>query len=145
MSGGRCPVPRPRARLLDTNVLLRYPIGDAPAQAAGATALMERLEAGQEHGEVLETVVAETVWTLESYYRVPRHEIAERVAAILAFRGVRVARKGLLIRALARFGSTSADFVDCLLAATADRWKLTVYSFDARDFRRLGVRWEAPS
>jgi predicted nucleic acid-binding protein len=134
-----------RGHLIDTNVLLRYLIGDVPVQAAGAVALMERLEAGTERAEILETVIAEAVWTLESFYQVPRPQIAERLAAVLTFPGVRAPRKGLLVRALARFGSSSADFVDCLLATTAERRELMIYSFDARDFRRLGVAWEAPS
>jgi predicted nucleic-acid-binding protein len=106
---------------------------------------MERLEAGAERAEILESVVAEAVWTLESFYEVSRPEIAERLAAILNFRGVLAAKKGVLINALARFGSTPADFVDCLLAAQAQRKKLSVYSFDAKDFRRLGVSWETPA
>jgi predicted nucleic acid-binding protein len=139
-------VPPPaRAHLIDTNVILRYLVGDVPVQAGRSAALMERLEAGAERAELLESVVAETVWTLESFYRVPRPEIAERLAAILNFRGVRAARKGVLVNALARFGSTSIDFVDCLLAAQAQQKNLTVYSFDAKDFRRLGVPWEAPA
>ncbi len=137
--------PRARAHLIDTNVILRYLIGDIPAQAGKSAALMERLEAGTERAEILESVVAEAVWTLESFYKVPRPEIAERLAAILNFRGVLAAKKGVLINALARFGSTSADFVDCLLAAQARQKNLTVYSFDAKDFRRLGVAWEAPA
>lgn len=136
--------PRPKAHLIDTNVILRYLIGDVPAHAAGAAALMRRLEAGTERAEIGETVVAEAVWTLESFYKVPRAEIAEKLAAILSFRGVGAPKKGLLISALARFGSTSADFVDCILAAKAQQRNLTIYSFDERDFRRLGVTWEAP-
>jgi predicted nucleic acid-binding protein len=106
-------------------------MGDIPTQAARARALMERLEAGDERTEILESVVAEAVWTMESFYAVPRTEIAGKLAAIIAFRGVRAAKKGLLISALARFGSTSADFVDCLLAAKAQHRNATVYSFDA--------------
>lgn len=106
---------------------------------------MERLEAGAERAEILESVVAEAVWTLESFYKVSRPEIAERLAAILNFRGVLAAKKRVLISALARFGSTSVDFVDCLLAAQAQQRNLTMYSFDAKDFRRLGVPWEAPA
>ncbi len=136
---------RPKAHLIDTNVILRYLIGDAPAQAGKSAALMQRLEAGTERAEILESVVAEAVWTLESFYKVSRPEIAERLAAILNFRGVLAAKKGVLINALARFGSTSADFVDCLLAAQALQKNLTVYSFDAKDFWRLGVAWEAPA
>jgi predicted nucleic-acid-binding protein len=137
--------PRPKAHLVDTNVILRYLIGDIPAHAGKSAALMERLEAGAERAEIMESVVAEAVWTLESFYKVSRPEIAERLAAILNFRGVLAAKKGVLINALARFGSTSADFVDCLLAAHAQRKNLTVYSFDAKDFRRLGVSWETPA
>jgi predicted nucleic acid-binding protein len=137
--------PRPKAHLIDTNIILRYLIGDIPAHAGRSGALMERLERGAEHAEILESVVAEAIWTLESFYKVSRPEIAERLAAIVNFRGVLAARKAVLINALARFGSTSADFVDCLLAAQAQRKNLSVYSFDARDFRRLGVAWEAPA
>lgn len=136
---------RPKAHLIDTNVILRYLMGDIPVQTVRASALMERLESGAERAEILESVISEAVWTMESFYRVSRPEIAEKLAAILSFRGVQVPSKGLLIKALARFSATSADFVDCLLAAKAMQKKLAVYSFDAKDFRRLGVPWEPPS
>jgi predicted nucleic acid-binding protein len=136
--------PQPKAYLIDTNVLLRYLIGDVPLQAEKARALMERLEVGTARAEVLESVIAEATWTLESFYKVPRAEIAEKLATILSFKGVQAVQKGVLISALAKLGSTSADFVDCLLAAKAQQRNLTIYSFDAKDFRRLGVAWEIP-
>lgn len=136
--------PQPKVHLIDTNVLLRYLVGDVPSQADKARALMERLAAGAERAEIIEGVIVEAAWTLESFYRIPRPEVAAKLAAILSFKGVQVAQKGLLMSALAKFGSTSADFVDCLLAARAQQRNLTVYSFDAKDFRRLAVSWEAP-
>ena len=135
---------RPKAHLIDTNIILRYLMGDVPAQTAKASALMERLESGAERAELLESVIAEIVWTMESFYGVPRSEIAEKLAAILRFRGIQAARKGALVNALARYSTTSADYVDCLLAAKAAQRKLIVYTFDAKDFRRLGVTWETP-
>lgn len=105
---------------------------------------MERLESGAERAEVLESVIAEAVWTLESFYQAPRPEIGERLAAILRFPGVDARAKGTLISALARFSNTTADFVDCLLAARSLRRKMRIYSFDAKDFRRLGVPWGPP-
>jgi predicted nucleic-acid-binding protein len=136
---------RPKPCLIDTNVLLRYLMGDVPAQSAKASALIERLESGETRAEILESVLCEAAWTLESFYEVPRPEIAEKLAAILVFRGVHAQAKGVLINALARFSSTSAHFVDCLLAAKARRRGLTVCSFDAKDFRRLGVPWKPPA
>lgn len=119
-------------------------MGDSPAQATRASALMARLESSAERAELLETVIAEAVWTLESFYQVPRPEIAEKLAAILRFPGIKARAKGTLISALARFSSTTADFVDCLLAARSLHGKLPIYSFDAKDFRRLGASWELP-
>ena len=120
-------------------------MGDVPAQSAKAAAVMQRLESGAERAEIVESVIAEAVWTLESFYEIPRPEIAEKLAAILAFRGVHTPAKGTLIHALARFSTASADFVDCLLAAKARQRGLTVYSFDAKDFRRLGFARKPPS
>jgi predicted nucleic acid-binding protein len=136
---------RPKAHPIDTNVILRDLMGEIPAQAARAGALMERLEAGTARAEILESVMAEAVWTMESFDGVSRAEIAERLAAILGFPGMRAAKKGVLVNALARFGSSPADFVDCRLAAQAQQRSLTVYSCDAPDFRRLGVAGQAPA
>lgn len=134
---------RPKAVLLDTNVLLRYLIGDSPGQAHAATAFMERLEKGSERAEILETVVAEAVWTLESFYAAPRTDIAAKLATVMRFRGVGTPRRRVLLNALARYGSSAVDFVDCLLAATAEHDGMVVCSFD-RDFRQLGVEWSPP-
>lgn len=77
------------------------------------------------------------------FLRAPRPEIASRLATVLTFPGVRTTRKAILLAALARFGSTPVDFVDCLLAAVAKRRGMPVYSFDT-DFRRLSVDWGPP-
>lgn len=67
-------VPR---HLVDTNVLLRYLIGDDPSKAIRATDLMERVERSEERIEITVEVLTEVVWTLASFYKVPRSEIAE--------------------------------------------------------------------
>jgi predicted nucleic acid-binding protein len=58
--------------LIDTNVILRFLIGDDPPKAARAAALMERLEHGAEEVLLPEEVLTETVWTLESLYEANR-------------------------------------------------------------------------
>src|SRR6266436_3878109 len=108
------PVP---LHLLDTNVILRYLIGDDPPRASRATALMERVEQGQEAVFISEEVLTETVWTLESFYKVPRAEIAERLTALLSVDGVQVFSKVIFSQALQFYSSGRADFVDCLLAS----------------------------
>jgi len=130
--------------LIDTNVLLRYLIGDDPPKAARAAALMNGLEAGLVAAEIPVEVWTETVWTLESYYHVPRAEIAEKLAALLTFAGLRTAPGELLFQALQYYTDSNADFVDCLLAARAQDRNISVYTFDESDFKKLKSAWEKP-
>ena len=86
--------------LLDTNVILRHLIGDDSAKAARATALLERVDRGEEIVEIPDEVQTETVWTLQSYYQVPRSETARNLATILSFAGVRVTAPEVCLEAL---------------------------------------------
>jgi predicted nucleic acid-binding protein len=131
--------------LIDTNVLLRFLLGDDPVQTPKASALMKRLEEGRESGEIGDGVLAETVWVLEKGLRVPRADIARRLARILELPGLGPARgKRVLLEALAHYGRTPCDIVDCLLAARARSRNGKVYTFDATDFKRLNCAWEEP-
>jgi predicted nucleic-acid-binding protein len=130
--------------LLDTNVILRYLVGDDSAKAARATALLERVDRGEEMVEIPEGVLTEAVWTLESHYQVPRSETARNLAAILSFAGVRVTAPEVCWEALQIYARSNADFVDCLLAARSKQQDIPVYTFDETDFKKLGTKWEKP-
>ena len=136
--------PAARAHLIDTNVILRFLIGDDPPKAARAVALMNRVERADEILELSDEVFTETVWTLESFYQVPRTETAENLAAILSFSGIRVGSRDVLLRALQNYASSSADFVDCLLAARSKHRRIPIYTFDETDFKKLQTDWERP-
>jgi len=135
---------RQPGHLLDTNVLLRFLIGDDPPKAARAKALMERLEKGEEFVILPDEVITETVWTLESYYEVPRPETTQRLTALLSFPGIRVSSRSIVLNALRHYSATAADFVDCFLAARSTDQGIPVYSFDETDFKKLNVAWERP-
>jgi predicted nucleic acid-binding protein len=132
------------AHLIDTNVILRFLIGDDQPKAARATALMERVERAEEWIELPDEVLTETVWTLESYYQVPRRETADKLTALLSFPGVRSNSPSILLQELQLYAFSHADFVDCLLAARARDRGIPVYTFDESDFKRLAVPWEKP-
>ena len=130
--------------LIDTNVILRFLIGDDQPKAGRAAALMDRVERGEECVELPDEVLTETVWTLESYYEVPRAETTQKLAALLNFAGVRTTSPGTVLQALHLYASSKADFVDCLLAARSRERGVPVYTFDETDFKRLNVAWEKP-
>jgi AbrB family looped-hinge helix DNA binding protein len=102
---------------VDTNVLVRHLTGDPPAQARRATRYLERAD------ELLlaDLIAAEVVYVLESYYEVPRGQVAETLRAVLAFPAVRVIDPGLLHRALEVYEVHRLDFADAYLVASADR------------------------
>src|SRR5437899_1585837 len=79
--------PSKKVALLDTNVILRFVLGDDAAQSARAHAVMKRLESAQELAELEDIVLAETVWVLEKHARVPRFEIVRTLSDLLAFPG----------------------------------------------------------
>ena len=88
-------------------------------------------------------VVAEVIWTLENFYKVPRKEIAEKLGMLLSFKGIRAFKKSILIRALDTYERKSIDFVNALLASYAEDRHVSVYSFD-EDLRNLGIMAQIP-
>ena len=132
------------AHLIDANVVLRYLLDDDPEMSARAAALIQRVEQGKEVVEITEVVLMEIVWTLTTFYQVPRKETSDKLTAFLSVPGVRAASRRICVRALRDFGDGAVDFVDCLLAARSRARSLPVYSFDEADFRKLQCDWRIP-
>lgn len=96
---------------LDTNVLVRYLVGDDPVQTARARRELER----DERFLVDSVVICELVWVLESGYGFSRAEIAGALERILAIAQFEIEGKDLALSALDDFRGSAADFSDCLL------------------------------
>ncbi|MCC7352827.1 MAG: hypothetical protein IT330_03645, partial [Anaerolineae bacterium] len=62
---------------LDTNVLLRHLLGDPPQLSSRATAFLARVERGEVRVCTADTVIFETVFTLQRYYRQPKVKIRD--------------------------------------------------------------------
>lgn len=133
-----------KVSLLDANVILRFILGDDPGQSPRAHALMKRLEIGQEHAELEDVVLAETIWVLEKWAKVPRFQIVRTLSDLIAFSGIRYRGKRVALQALTFYGSTNCDIADCLLAARAKSRGAKILSFD-QDFKKLKCAWEEPS
>jgi predicted nucleic-acid-binding protein len=96
---------------LDTNVLVRYLVGDDPVQASRARREIERGERFLVDGVVL----CELVWVLESGYGFSRADIAGVLERILATAQFEIEGKDLALAALHDFRRSGADFSDCLI------------------------------
>ncbi len=121
---------------VDSNILLRFLTGEPPGMFAAASAFIERAERGEVVLELSPLVLAETAFTLESFYQRPRREVARTLLTLVDRLGVRLAERDLLLAALERVQSTGIHLVDAYLAASAAETKFPVASFD-RDFDKL--------
>ena len=112
---------------VDTNILVRHLTGDPPDQAARAT----RFLAETDELLLVDLVVAEVVYVLESYYEVERVRIADMVRAIIAFSAIWVVDEDLLLRAVEIYELDRLDFAEAYLVASAERAGVgAVASFD---------------
>ena len=101
---------------VDSNILVRHLTGDPPDQAQRAT---EFLRSGQ-NLVVVDLVVAEVVYVLESVYELDRERVAELVRAIVGFPAVVVTDDALLLRALEIYEQYRIHFAESYLAACAE-------------------------
>ncbi len=102
--------------LLDTNILIRHLTGDPPSQAKRATAFLRG-----EHDLILtDLVLAEMVSVLESFYEVPRTEIARMARSLLALPSIAAGEHDLLLRAVEIYEVIRLDFAEAYLVALAE-------------------------
>jgi hypothetical protein len=124
--------------LVDTNVLLRFLSGEPAPQAAAARKLFSRAAAGEIVLDVSPVIVAETLYTLVSFYGVDRKAAAGKLALLLQQHGVRLRDESQVLLALERLQTANVGFADAFLAAGAAEEKVAIASFD-RDFDKLKV------
>jgi predicted nucleic acid-binding protein len=104
---------------LDTNIIIRHLTGDPPDMAGRATRFLAA--AGDQELRLADLVLAEVVYVLESFYKVPRAQVAESARAIVAFPAVHVDDPTLLLRAIEAYETHRLDFADAYLVAAAER------------------------
>lgn len=118
--------------LLDTNVVVRYLIGDPLRMAEQATAIIE----GEATLYVTDAMIAETAYVLTGYYRLPRQAVVDSLLALIRRSNIIPLSldKGSLIQALLLCRpSGRVSFADAMIwAAARSSGVNTVYSFDRR-------------
>ncbi len=123
-------------QLLDTNVLIRFFTGEPPAQAQQAHSLITEADSGKIILVILPVIIAETVFTLQSFYKLKPKDIAARIMLFIQSQGILMKEKSRILNALQRYGDGKAGFIDAYLAAVATEEGLPIASFD-RDFDKF--------
>jgi uncharacterized protein len=113
--------------LLDTNVILRH-----------ALRLFEQAGVGSLRLLVPSLVIAQVVWTLESFYRASREYIAGLIEALLDTPGVTALEPRVIPRCIEIYRAHNIEIVDAYLVALAEETKTPVLAtFNKKDFRRF--------
>ncbi len=125
---------------LDTNAVLRYLLNDNDEQFKKVSAFLKGVFVGSTKAVILESVIVECVHVLTKFYRVTRLETAEKLAAILNYRGVVNQDRQELARALQLYGESSLDIVDCILVVKTEKEQRTLFTFDEK-LKKMQKKW----
>jgi predicted nucleic acid-binding protein len=118
---------------VDTNVIIRHLTADPPAAGARATRFLAEAEALL----LPDVIAAEIVFVLESFYEVPRAEVARLLRSVIVADVIHTLDPGLLLRALEVYEFDRLDFADAYLVACAETAGVSeIVSFD-RAFDRV--------
>jgi predicted nucleic acid-binding protein len=125
-------------KIIDSNVILRFFLGDDEKQSQKAYEFIQDLEVGNDEALLTEMVFAEVVWVLQKVYAVPRTEIALKFSQFIKGLGIKtVVNKALFVESLKIYAETAIDIQDIYLSVLAASHNCTVVTFNKRDFKKL--------
>ena len=116
--------------LIDTNIIIRFLIGDHAEHLAQSSAIFQRIEHGDIEVYILESVVMEAFFVLPKFYQLSKEEVINDLKRILSLEGVVNDDKLLLFETLSIIENKNIDFVDALLCAKKRLEGSEILSFD---------------
>lgn len=123
---------------LDTNVILRFLLKEDPQLFQAVEPLFLQAEQGDLEIYIHPIIIAEIIWTLESYYEYSKEKIAEVMIQLVEAKGVVAPDKEIIVGALQDYKEKNVDFIDSYLVQYANKkGPLTVYTLDKKHFSRL--------
>jgi len=137
---------QPSEAFIDTNVLLRYLLDDILEQADAVESLLLQAAQGQLTLRTNALVLAEIVWTCESYYQLSKEDIKDMVLMILNTPGLKTADRDLITETIFTYADENIDYIDAFNARWMKQQSIEmIYTFDQKHYKRIqGIRAKAP-
>ncbi len=131
---------------IDANVFIRHLTQDHSDHSPKATAFLARIERGELRARSADTVIFETVFTLERYYRETKPVIRDALVSLIELPGILLPGKQRLRRAFELYADRNMSFGDASHVALMEQYGMSeIASFD-RDFDRVpGITRVEPS
>ena len=122
---------------VDTNIFLRYLTKDDLAKFNRCREVFKKAIKGEIFLFTSEMVIAELIWTLLSYYRVPKAEVIEKVSIIIGTRNLHILNKAIIADSIVLYGQKNIDYIDAYNTVFMKSQGLEkIYSYD-EDFDTL--------
>jgi len=116
---------------VDTNIFLRYLTKDDASKYEKCKEMFKRAMKGDITITTSGMVIAELVWTLLSYYKVPKAEVVEKVSVIVGTQYLTIPDKQVIADALVLYARKNIDFIDAYNAVFMRyRGIRDIYSYD---------------
>ena len=125
--------------MLDTNVIVRFLIGEKKEKFEGVFDFFKSIEQGKIDVELKLIVLFQTIFVLKSYYKVPKDRIINTTMGLLEFNGLKIKEKRIIERMLELWNSNNIEIVDAYLIASLEKDSQNIlYSYD-KDFDKFKI------
>lgn len=114
--------------LIDTNLIIRFLVNDDPQKVSRVEKLLKEKN---NSNILLDTIVAEIIWVLTSYYSLQKKEVVDKIGALIHVDTIEC-NEFLLSRSLTIWEENNISYIDAYLAAVAELGKITLYSYDTK-------------
>lgn len=125
-----------KKEVLDTNVLLRFLVGDNQSQQKQAVEWFKEAEAGKRKIIVVPLVVAEACFVLESFYKKQRQEIVQALEVFVGQRWLQVEDREVLLKLWPHY-LRNLHFVDSFLLAWGEVYETKLLTFDRQLHKKI--------
>lgn len=127
-----------RRYFIDTNIFLRYLTNDDPVKTEQIEKLFKQAERKRFTLLTSQLVIAELIWTLESYYRLQPLLIEEMLLKIINTPFIEIPNEDLILQALDLYVTKNIDFFDAYNAIFMRESGLAqIYTYDTKHFKRI--------
>ena len=124
-------------RFVDTNVFIRFLTNDVPQKADACEKIFRRAIEKKDSLFTTDLVIAEIVWVLESFYKLAKKEIRDKLEKILNTPNLACPNKDLILVALMLYTKKDIDFIDAYNAIILKEEDISeVYSYD-KDYNSI--------
>ena len=114
--------------LIDTDLIIRFLVNDDSKKANRVKKLLQDHRATY---MLLDTIMAEIIWVLASYYELEKEQIIEKIRALIHVESISC-NQTLLDQSLSIWENNNISFIDSYMVATAELNNIPICSYDKK-------------